>query len=623
MEAVVPPLRFSLGVLALSVLGGCLDFDPARYFRDEGRAGTDPSCARRCVAPEPSCKDPSTRITARLRACDDQTCEFLSLETRCDQGCVDGSCVTQPCAGVFCEGAPAATCLDATTLRAFVRPGTCSGAAICTFSTVDLSCPQGCASGSCVSAPCLGVQCLTPPPSRCVGSTLRTYDAPGVCSNATADCAYAPRDTPCAFGCEGNACVTQPCAGVSCSSPPATTCADDTSLRVLAPSGTCSAGVCSHLASTQACAPGTRCEQGRCVAPAADCSASTCSGCCNGNACVPPASQAPAQCGLNGNACVACGAGFGCNAGQCSDLDECLVANGGCSANANCTNVPGGRTCSCRAGFSGNGLSCTPTGAGGGAGGAGGGGAGGTGGGAALGDGGTGAADGLPCDVDSQCAGGLCLTEARFGHPRGQCSNAAPCQLGTNVGCNGGVCQQGGSMYRCAARCTGTGLGATGRCRAGYACRDDGIGTAGVNWCSPVCASDSECQGAGGGLGCNPWSKLCGIKDSGKLKYGAPCTEDAQCESVFCTTGAQWPRGACVGLARADTRSCAPDGRFVSTGAANVGVCFDACTNNSQCTQGAPYECAPQNYCRCRLPGSSCMSGLYCCSGSCGGGTCL
>jgi hypothetical protein len=42
----------------------------------------------------------------------------------------------------------------------------------------------------------------------------------------------------------------------------------------------------------------------------------------------------------------------------CVDIDECLVNNGGCNANAICGNTPGGNTCTCKAGYSGNGIAC-------------------------------------------------------------------------------------------------------------------------------------------------------------------------------------------------------------------------------------------------------------------------
>ena len=42
-----------------------------------------------------------------------------------------------------------------------------------------------------------------------------------------------------------------------------------------------------------------------------------------------------------------------------TDVNECLlVDNGGCAVDAVCTNIPGGRTCTCASGFSGDGLTC-------------------------------------------------------------------------------------------------------------------------------------------------------------------------------------------------------------------------------------------------------------------------
>lgn len=42
-----------------------------------------------------------------------------------------------------------------------------------------------------------------------------------------------------------------------------------------------------------------------------------------------------------------------------SDTNECLTANGGCDANAQCTNIPGNRTCICNVGYTGTGWNCT------------------------------------------------------------------------------------------------------------------------------------------------------------------------------------------------------------------------------------------------------------------------
>jgi len=42
----------------------------------------------------------------------------------------------------------------------------------------------------------------------------------------------------------------------------------------------------------------------------------------------------------------------------CADVDECEVNNGGCDQHANCSNTVGGFECTCRPGFTGDGLYC-------------------------------------------------------------------------------------------------------------------------------------------------------------------------------------------------------------------------------------------------------------------------
>jgi len=41
-----------------------------------------------------------------------------------------------------------------------------------------------------------------------------------------------------------------------------------------------------------------------------------------------------------------------------ADIDECATNNGGCSANASCSNVQGSFSCSCNAGYDGDGVDC-------------------------------------------------------------------------------------------------------------------------------------------------------------------------------------------------------------------------------------------------------------------------
>lgn len=44
-----------------------------------------------------------------------------------------------------------------------------------------------------------------------------------------------------------------------------------------------------------------------------------------------------------------------------TDIDECALSGHNCSANAACTNTPGGFNCACNVGYSGSGTTCTDT----------------------------------------------------------------------------------------------------------------------------------------------------------------------------------------------------------------------------------------------------------------------
>ncbi len=61
-----------------------------------------------------------------------------------------------------------------------------------------------------------------------------------------------------------------------------------------------------------------------------------------------------------GSRACSCLAGYEGSGLTCADINECATNNGGCHANATCTNTPGSRTCACRAGYIGDGLVCNP-----------------------------------------------------------------------------------------------------------------------------------------------------------------------------------------------------------------------------------------------------------------------
>ncbi len=180
----------------------------------------------------------------------------------CQFGCSQGACLGDPCSGINCVQPPSSYCLDPNTARSFTSPGTCSGGG-CTYATRDTSCPFGCASGACRADPCLGVSCTTPPPSTCANaSTARVFTSVGTCGgNGT--CSYAPVDVPCTSGCSNGACNGPVCGSGQCNQPPAATCVNANLLRTSARLGTCQSQTCSYQAIDITCSLG--CFNGACV----------------------------------------------------------------------------------------------------------------------------------------------------------------------------------------------------------------------------------------------------------------------------------------------------------------------------------------------------------------------
>ncbi len=228
-------------------------------------------------------------------------------------------------------------------------------------------------------------------------------------------------------------------------------------------------------------------------------------------------------------------------------------------------------------------------------------------------------ADGAACTQNAQCAGGRCHTEASSGNPQGVCGNAVSCNPTNQTGCNGGMCVENGAFDLCVMRCTGTGLGATGRCRKGYVCVDlDTNATNDNNICMPLCGSDDDCATQGSNLGCNPFSRLCEQKDYGLKRYGAACSSDAECEGGWCFNK---PGGYCSGPCAGNVKQCGTGGTcfFGVANGDNLGECYQACGAGAPC-RGTPYTCqalSQGNICWCRAVGEGCSASSQCCSGKC------
>ena len=248
-------------------------------------------------------------------------CVHVGQEKDCAKGCKDGACVEDLCLGVICDSPPVGSCLDETTLGYFQAPGICSEG-VCEYLALEETCGFGCQAGACLGDPCLGKNCSAPPASACVdANTLRHYSPQGSC--AAGACSYPPQDIACTFGCSAGACLEDPCLGVVCDTPPAQSCTEMMTLRTYQSTGTCTAGQCEYQELTQTCDLG--CQGGACLED--PCTGVSCTNSpanyCNGSGVVKYALNGTCSAGACAYKKAAYPCEFGCKAGECQP-DPCL-----------------------------------------------------------------------------------------------------------------------------------------------------------------------------------------------------------------------------------------------------------------------------------------------------------
>jgi hypothetical protein len=226
----------------------------------DGQVGGDGSGGMGCGP----CNTPPTACHSVVGTCEGGLCQYAFVEDApCDDGnactvadtCSAGSCTGTP---QVCEAPPANVCISGSQLKAFDQVGACNGG-LCTYASHVVTCGAGgCANGACVTDPCANVTCNSPP-SGCFAS-------PGTCQNGS--CTYGYAD---GASCnDSNACTSTDscqsgvCVGVpkSCNTPPPNVCENPSTLKLYVSNGSCQLGTCSYSYGYASCANG--CANGQC-----------------------------------------------------------------------------------------------------------------------------------------------------------------------------------------------------------------------------------------------------------------------------------------------------------------------------------------------------------------------
>ncbi|MBX3181660.1 MAG: hypothetical protein KF915_03445 [Polyangiaceae bacterium] len=272
-----------------------------------GSGGGSPCDGVVCDQPPASVCEGSGLRVYQAGACNEGTCDYPSQVVSCPNGCAGGVCTGDPCIGVSCNTPPAPTCEDASNRRVYEATGTCHEGT-CSYASSLAPCPFGCQGNVCEGDPCAGVSCVNPPASYCRDASYLVHSPSGICVDG--NCSYVTTDIYCSHGCQAGRCLDDPCAGVNCITPPARNCKDPNTARIYAPVGSCAAGLCNYSETEIPCPYG--CVSGVCRDCQVDGDCASGSWCQSGS-CVP--CNDSGHCGASCTNCTA--SGLVCSAGAC------------------------------------------------------------------------------------------------------------------------------------------------------------------------------------------------------------------------------------------------------------------------------------------------------------------
>src|SRR3989344_6318671 len=235
-------------------VGECCDADAGDWgtFRD----------IYTCEEPPPIVCEPTVRtcngdsVFQHYSNCAGQDIEY------CPLGCSNNVCnqYIDPCVGQ-CYNPPSGYCSGDWAVS-YVLPGGCTdggGYPICSYNDVSGTYCGGsayCSDGKTTAVPyCSGGGCATSYTycggdyTACSGGNVYSYSP--YCSAGGCYTSSSLAQT-CTYGCTNGACDSNPCAGVTCNTPPANYCSGNTAVTY--GGGSCSAGSCSYSSSSTNCA---------------------------------------------------------------------------------------------------------------------------------------------------------------------------------------------------------------------------------------------------------------------------------------------------------------------------------------------------------------------------------